>query len=73
MNSQLIKMNHTTETIIALNTVLLLNHFMTNVYIVFKVLLLVLSLLYVLYNLRVQINNAGGFKKYIKEFKNWKY
>lgn len=73
MNSQLIKMNHTTETIIALNTVLLLNHFMTNVYIVFKVLLLVLSLLYVLYNLRVQINNAGGLKKYIKEFKNWKY
>lgn len=72
MNSQIYKMNHSTETIIALNTVMLVSHFMTNVYIVFKVILLVLSLLYVLYNLRVQINNAGGLKKYIKDFKKWK-
>jgi hypothetical protein len=67
-----ISMTHTTETIIALNAMLFLAHFLGKVFIICRVLLVVLSLLYVIYNLRVQIVAAGGFKNWFKNFVIWK-
>lgn len=68
MNQQHYYMTHSTEVVIALNGLLFLTHFLD----VFRGLLVVLSLLYVVYNIRLQIIDAGGFKKYLKSFFNWK-